>query len=193
MLERAAVLDGPAELGCRLAGRLPHGPVRDVLSGTPLGHPLHPVLVTVPMGAFVGASFLDLTGGDEEASRRVDTTAFQRPPSEWADACAESDLAQDVPYAVTVEDMPVVLVRHGDALRALGNRCTHRGGPLSGGPVADGCIECPWHGSRFDLTDGAVVRGPATRPQMVVESRVVDGRVQVRRSEVRTLRLNPTS
>ena len=58
-------------------------------------------------------------------------------------------------------------------------------------PVRDGCVECPWHGSRFAVTDGSVVRGPATRPAATFQTRVVEGRVQVRRHETRTLRLNP--
>ena len=44
------------------------------------------------------------------------------------------------------------------------------------------------------MDDGAVVRGPATRPAAAFETRVVAGRVQVRRStEERTLRLNPVA
>ena len=54
-------------------------------------------------------------------------------------------------------------------------------------------MTCPWHDSEFALSDGAVVSGPASRPQPVAEVRVVDGRVQVRRAgEARTLRTNPT-
>ena len=123
----------------------------------------------------------------------VDTTAFSSPPTDWADACADSDLTDDAPLAVTVGDVPVLLVRRQGRVSAIGNRCTHRGGPLNEGPVVDGCIECPWHASRFDLRTGDVRRGPATRPQPAFEVRVVDGRLQVRRDEQRALRTNPTS
>jgi len=41
-------------------------------------------------------------------------------------------------------------------------------------------ITCPWHGSRFDLTDGSVLRGPATAPQPSYEARVHDGKIEVR-------------
>jgi nitrite reductase/ring-hydroxylating ferredoxin subunit len=121
----------------------------------------------------------------------VDTTAFQRPPVEWVDTVAESELADNAPVAVTVGSMSVMLVRHRGRIRALADRCTHRGGPLHEGTVVGDCIECPWHHSRFALDDGAVEQGPATRPAPVLETRVVDGRVQVRRDEERTLRLNP--
>jgi nitrite reductase/ring-hydroxylating ferredoxin subunit len=121
----------------------------------------------------------------------VDTTAFQRPPKEWTDAVAEDELVEGQPTATTVGTIPVLLVRTGGRIHALADRCTHRGGPLHEGRLEDGCIECPWHASRFALEDGAVVRGPATRPALVFETRVIDGRVQVCRDEVRTLRLNP--
>ena len=84
-------------------------------------------------------------------------------------------------------------MRHEGRLRALGDRCTHRGAPLHEGTLVDGCIECPWHASRFSLDDGAVVRGPATRPQPAFEVQVSGGRVRVRRDEERALRRNPAS
>jgi nitrite reductase/ring-hydroxylating ferredoxin subunit len=76
----------------------------------------------------------------------------------------------------------VLLVRSGGAVLALSDRCSHRGGPLHEGELVDGCVQCPWHGSRFVLADGSVARGPASRPQPAYETRVVAGRVQVRRS-----------
>lgn len=280
-IEQATALDPAAEALDKVASVVPPGPVKDALSGVALGHPAHPMLVTVPIGAVTSAVVLDLLGNDCRAARRlvglgllsavpagltgfsdwsdtrgaerrvgvahlalnavglgllggswlarrddrsaagpwlslaglallggsgwlgghlsyalgvgVDTTAFQRPPTEWTDAAADSEVVDGRPIAVTVEDTPVLLVRSDGAIQAIGDRCTHRGAPLHEGPVVDGCIECPWHGSRFDLSDGAVVRGPATRPAPAFETRVVDGRVQVRRDEERTLRLYPTS
>jgi nitrite reductase/ring-hydroxylating ferredoxin subunit len=41
-------------------------------------------------------------------------------------------------------------------------------------------VTCPWHGSRFDLTDGSVRRGPATAPQPTYDARVRDGRIEIR-------------
>jgi nitrite reductase/ring-hydroxylating ferredoxin subunit len=120
----------------------------------------------------------------------VDTTAFQAGPTEWTDAGASADVS-DAPAQVEVGGVPLVLVRHDGRLHALADRCTHRGGPLSDGRLVDGCLECPWHLSRFDVTDGAVHRGPATRPQPVYEVREVAGRIEVRRQEGRALRINP--
>lgn len=52
-----------------LGKAVPAGPARDVLRGKPLGHPLHPALVTVPIGAWVSATLFDLLGDDAGARR----------------------------------------------------------------------------------------------------------------------------
>ena len=122
----------------------------------------------------------------------VDTTAFQHAPEDWTDVAAEADVVADKLIRVDAGGVPVVLVRRGEQVIALADRCTHRGGPLHEGAVEDGTITCPLHGSRFCLDDGTVVEGPATRPAPVFETRVAAGRVEVRRSqEERSLRTNP--
>lgn len=120
-------------------------------------------------------------GGHLAYARGVgtDTTAFEVAPTDWTDVAAVEDVS-DKPVRVDAGGVPVLLIRHGGELRALSDRCTHRGGPLHEGTIEDGCVECPWHGSRFRLTDGQIARGPATRPQRAFEVRTLDGRVQVR-------------
>jgi nitrite reductase/ring-hydroxylating ferredoxin subunit len=68
----------------------------------------------------------------------------------------------------------------GGEVRALADRCAHRGGVLHEGELVDGCVECPLHGSRFRLDDGSVERGPSAYPQPAYEVRVQDGRIAVR-------------
>ena len=58
---------------------------------------------------------------------------------------------------------PVALFRIGGALHAIDARCTHVGGPLDRGSVQGTQVTCPLHGSVFDVRDGKVIRGPATR------------------------------
>jgi nitrite reductase/ring-hydroxylating ferredoxin subunit len=124
----------------------------------------------------------------------VDTTAFSTLPSDWTDAAPETVLTGREMVAVLVGTVSVLLVNGPDAIVALNNRCTHRGAPLHDGLLHEGCIECPWHGSRFRVGDGRVVRGPATRPQQVFEARVRHGRIEVRQpDEQRTLRTNPVA
>jgi nitrite reductase/ring-hydroxylating ferredoxin subunit len=44
---------------------------------------------------------------------------------------------------------------------AVSRRCRHQLADLSGGSVdAEGCLVCPWHQSRYDVTTGAMVEGP---------------------------------
>jgi nitrite reductase/ring-hydroxylating ferredoxin subunit/uncharacterized membrane protein len=60
----AAALDGPAEaVAGWIRGIVPRGPVKDALSGTPLGHALHPFLTDLPIGTWTSASLLDVVGG----------------------------------------------------------------------------------------------------------------------------------
>jgi nitrite reductase/ring-hydroxylating ferredoxin subunit len=62
------------------------------------------------------------------------------------------------------------------------NVCAHAGGPLAEGTLVDGCIECPWHGSRFRLTDGRARRGPTVYDQPSYEVRAAEaGGYEVRR------------
>ena len=46
-------------------------------------------------------------------------------------------------------------------IHAIGNECTHDGGPLSEGVVSDACVICPWHGAEFDLRTGKALTPPA--------------------------------
>ena len=65
---------------------------------------------------------------------------------------------------VRVNEENVAVFNVGGAFYATQEACTHQGGPLSEGTLEGNCITCPIHGSRFDVTTGAVVRGPATNP-----------------------------
>ncbi|MGD0588418.1 MAG: Rieske 2Fe-2S domain-containing protein [Thermoplasmata archaeon] len=65
---------------------------------------------------------------------------------------------------VIVEGTAVAVFNVGGLLFGVDAKCTHVGGPLDQGSVADTIVTCPLHGSQFDLRTGAVVRGPASRP-----------------------------
>jgi nitrite reductase/ring-hydroxylating ferredoxin subunit len=69
----------------------------------------------------------------------------------------------------------LMVVRIGDTVHALHHVCAHAGGPLSEGTLVDGCIQCPWHGSRFRLTDGYAQRGPTVYDQPSYEIRSAEG------------------
>ena len=84
-------------------------------------------------------------------------------------------LADGTPLRVKAGSNDLGLVRIDGTLRALHAVCAHAGGPLDQGRVVDGCIECPWHASRFRLEDGAVRQGPSVYDQPAYEIRAVDG------------------
>ena len=267
-------LDTAAEpIAAKVRELLPGGPVKDALSGTWLGHALHPVLQLAPLGTWMSAVILDVIGGEDAegaadkligtgllaavptfvsgwsdyadstvASSRVrrigivhavangagallfagslrarargargrgkllalaglgsvgaggwlgghlsyaegvgvDVTVFEDYPGDWTPVISESELVDDEPHRAELDGVPVVVVRSGGSLYALADRCSHRGGPLSDGEVSDGCITCPWHGSRFRLDNGSVERGPAAYPQPALDVRVSGGMVEVR-------------
>ena len=270
-IERCRRLDpvGDALTGA-IRGLLPAGRPKDLLSGTWLGHALHPILTDVPIGAWTSSIVLDWVGGrrarpaadtlialgilsaipasltgaadwgdTQRRERRVglvhaaansaalglycvslrerrrghrvrgrvlslvgagalgaggylgghlvfarglgvDRTAFESRPEDWVDAAAAADLTDGAPICVRVDGVGVLLARDAGEVHALADRCTHRGAPLHDGELRDGCVVCPWHQSTFRLTDGAVVRGPATTPAPRYEVRVRDGRIELR-------------
>jgi len=55
----------------------------------------------------------------------------------------------------------IVVARSDTGYAAFQDRCTHRGGPLSDGALVCGTVQCPWHGSQFDVHTGEVKCGPA--------------------------------
>jgi nitrite reductase/ring-hydroxylating ferredoxin subunit/uncharacterized membrane protein len=244
--------------------------VRNLLSGTYLGHPAHPMLTDVPIGAWTMSALLDIAGGAKSEpaadllvgagilsaiptaatglndwsdtiggdrrigavhasanvvalslyvasllARRnggrgtgkllglagfgvliagaylgghlsfakgvnVNHTFLEYRPHEWTTVLAEAELADGELRRVSAGDVSVLLVREDGQIHALANTCSHAGGPLDEGELADGCVICPWHGSAFRLSDGHIARGPATVPQPAYETRVRGGKIEVR-------------
>lgn len=250
-----------------------NGDLRSLLSGTPVGHPVHPPLTDVTLGALASASLLDLvptawarrsastltavgiaaalptilTGLNDwadttGAARRVglahadmnaialvlyvlawrnrgkgrgiraaaqswfgyatlllsgylgghlsfrkgvgvDNNAFVTLPQGWHRVAALDELPDQELQRAEVEGVPLALLRTGDRVYAVADRCSHLGGPLAQGHVHTHdtpTVACPWHHSTFRLDDGKVTRGPATAPQPSFETRVEHGVVQVR-------------
>jgi nitrite reductase/ring-hydroxylating ferredoxin subunit/uncharacterized membrane protein len=244
--------------------------VRNLLSGTKLGHPVHPLLTDLPIGAWSMSTLLDTVGGTSAEpaadllvgagilsalptamtglndwsdtigaetrvgavhasanvaalglytasliARRngrrgrgkalgraglgvlmvggylgghlsyaravnVNHTTFEHRPQEWTPVLADAELREGEHRRVTAGEAAVLLVRSNGELYALANTCSHAGGPLDEGELIDGCVVCPWHASTFRLTDGTIVRGPASTPQPTYQTRVRDGKIEVR-------------
>ena len=82
---------------------------------------------------------------------------------------------------IDVDGVPVAVVRIDDDVYAIGDVCSHAEVSLSGGDVwcDERELECPKHGSTFDLLTGEPTSLPATKPVPVYDAAVVDGQVQV--------------
>src|SRR3954464_9614670 len=97
----ATSLDGPAEaVAGWIRGVVPRGPVKDTLSGTPLGHALHPLLTDLPIGSWTSATLLDVVGGRaaRPASERLIAAGILAAVptaasglNDWADTTPASD------------------------------------------------------------------------------------------------------
>lgn len=248
----------------------PIRPVKDLLNGTWLGHPLHPAVTDAPIGAFLVAIVLDLTAQpgaaflallvgqvafvaaalsgladytDADGTTRTRATihgtimiiggaltaaslivrqggtvdgalptvllvvgflvvtvgayiggdlvyllgnvvsrhTFRGAGTKWIrlDTGPVADLgqlAEATPTKMKAGINDLVVVRIGDTVHALHAVCAHAGGPLAEGKVTpDGCLECPWHGARYRLVDGALSRGPSVYDQPAYEVRAAEG------------------
>jgi nitrite reductase/ring-hydroxylating ferredoxin subunit/uncharacterized membrane protein len=125
------------------------------------------------MSAYIGGhlSYRELIG--------VNHAPRESLPEEYTHAMATADLPEDAPARATVAGTPIVLVRRGDRVHALADSCAHLGGPLSEGSLDGDTIICPWHGSRYSLTDGRVLDGPSTYPQPCYSARIRGDQVEV--------------
>jgi len=112
----------------------------------------------------------------------VDRHAWRPAGAKWA-PLEVGELPEGTPVRARLGLQNLVLVRQGTTILALHDQCAHAGGPLSGGRLVDGGIECPWHGSRFELATGRRRRGPTVYDQPTYEVRPADaGGYEARRT-----------
>ncbi|TDC31468.1 (2Fe-2S)-binding protein [Micromonospora sp. 15K316] len=248
--------------------------IRDLLHGVPLGHPLHPAMVQVPVGSWISAAILDVMPGQRRAATTLTAvgTVSALPAAvaglnDWAAlapdqrrvglvhatantialACYSGSLVArfsgrhrlgralgmaglgmasigayigghlaykqgaQVNQSISelhlisqgwhplgdmaslpqrqlitreIDDVSVILYRHGDDVTVMLERCPHQSGPLGQGEVqqVDGhdCVVCPWHGSTFRLNGGEVVHGPSGNDGQVLPTRIRDGVLEAR-------------
>ena len=101
------------------------------------------------------------------------------PPAEETAVGALADVPDGGMKRVDAGGYPVLLVRRGTEVHAIGAVCAHQGGPLDEGTLEGDVVTCPWHGSKFCVLDGGIVAGPTAYPQPAFRVRVADGRVYV--------------
>ncbi|HLU35694.1 MAG TPA: Rieske 2Fe-2S domain-containing protein [Thermomicrobiales bacterium] len=114
----------------------------------------------------------------------VDRNIAVNPVEKWKDTgVQESELVPGELRRVDVKGTPVMLLKDGPYIRAASPVCPHLSGPLDKGKLDGTCVECPWHGSVFDLTNGRAVHGPATTALTLFDTQVLNGTIQVRTRE----------
>ncbi|MFC5925940.1 Rieske 2Fe-2S domain-containing protein [Micromonospora vulcania] len=274
-VEQASRLDRSGDrLQRAVLGTLRPRRLRDLLHGVTLGHPLHPAMVQVPVGAWISAAVLDLMPGQRRpatvlvglgtlsalpaavaglndwaalsreqrrvglvhaATNTVGMTLYagslaarlsgrhgvgrglgmlglsvvslgayigghlaykqgaqvnqsvpelNRISDGWHSLAEMADLPQRTLVTREVDDVSVILYRHGDEVTVMLEHCPHQGGPLGEGEVQEmdghACVVCPWHGSAFRLNGGEVMQGPSGNDQQVLPTRIQDGVLQTR-------------
>jgi len=97
----------------------------------------------------------------------------------FVEVAKKSELPENSGTYVEVEGNQIALFNLGGEIYALDNACTHVGGPLSQGRVEEGEVECPWHGSRFDIRTGEVKMFPARKDVATFKVRVQGDDVEV--------------
>ena len=116
---------------------------------------------------------------------RVDRNALQGSgPDEFAPVLDEEELPRDGLRRVEAGGAGILLSRsRGGEVCAISSVCGHFGGPLEEGDREGDTVVCPWHKSRFDLCSGEAIDGPAVFPQPRYETRIRDGRIEVKAAE----------
>lgn len=91
------------------------------------------------------------------------------------------ELADGEARRIDVDGFRLCVVRLGEQVRVVGDRCTHADVSLAEGEVdpLECTIECPQHGSAFSLETGAALSLPAIKPTPTYPARVVEGEVEV--------------
>lgn len=90
---------------------------------------------------------------------------------------AVADLPTGRGVLVLVEGHRIALFRIEDSVYAIGDRCSHAEASLADGEVFDYSVECPRHGSEFDVRTGLPGTLPATQPVAVYDLEIADGEV----------------
>ena len=132
-------------------------------------------------GVTVGASYL---GGALvfDSGIGIDQSGERLRSRDWTPVLPVGSLKNGKPQRVEVGGLGLVLCRTGNngEIAAFGEFCPHLAAPMSDGWVDRGRLVCPWHGSRFDLCSGDVLRGPSAAPLPRYQTRINEGMIELR-------------
>lgn len=132
-------------------------------------------LATVAVGAYLGGSLVFAKGTG------VNHTAWEAGGDDYVSVMPVASMPDNQLKRVMVAGVPVALLRLGDRYCAISATCSHAGGPLNKGKLEGDVVTCPWHGSRFSMSSGHVLTGPATIAQPRYDVRVREGQIELKR------------
>lgn len=116
----------------------------------------------------------------------VNRNAFEwAGPDEFTPVLDEDELPEGDMQQIALENGARILVSRVEdgSICAISDVCSHFAGPLADGEREGDKVICPWHKSRFDLCTGQVIDGPTVFPQSRWETRVRDGKIEVKGAE----------
>jgi nitrite reductase/ring-hydroxylating ferredoxin subunit len=100
---------------------------------------------------------------------------------DFVKAAESKDIAPSSMKAVDVAGEKVCIVNIEGNYYAIGNVCTHVGGPLDEGTLEGYEVECPWHGSKFDVRTGEPTKPPARQSVPTYEVKLEGNNILVRK------------
>ena len=102
--------------------------------------------------------------------------------SDWIAVADASEVPPGHAARIEIDDRPIAIFNVEGVFYCLDDTCSHAEASLSDGDLdVERCaIECPLHGSAFDLRTGDAITLPATEPVAAHEIAVVDGRIRIR-------------
>lgn len=139
------------------------------------------ILGFVGLGVMLFAAYLggDLVFGNATG---VNHTHFEPMVEQYERVAALAEVPDNsMRRVVSAAGAPVLLIRLGERVYAIGSTCSHDGGPLHEGTLQKNAVQCPWHGARFSIKSGRVLTGPATSNVPRYDVRIRDGQVEVKR------------
>ncbi|HLG63416.1 MAG TPA: Rieske 2Fe-2S domain-containing protein [Ktedonosporobacter sp.] len=132
-------------------------------------------LLAVLSAAYFGGDMVFVKG------TAVNHAAWEHGAEEFEAVLPLASLEENKLRRVMAANVPLILLRQGENIYAMGATCPHAGGPLDEGTLTGDVVQCPWHGARFCVRNGRVLTGPATVNAPHYETRVRDGQVEVKR------------
>ena len=100
---------------------------------------------------------------------------FDRP------ICNQGELGDGQAMLVHIGHERIAIARCSEGIFAFSDQCTHRGAQLSDGAIVGCAVQCPWHGSQFDIRNGRIIAGPAEEHLKTFNVEIKSGEVYVRR------------